>query len=320
MKITLPFSLARFLAIFLVAMPALSQTPPSGQSPPMNRVTALNSDKDKLSYAIGLDVARSFQPISQDIDLTALQRAIDNTFAGKPPAMSKEQAQATDSALRAAVAARSGQLPPGEGAAKAPPPVSKENVGMMLGSFALGPSLLKYHDNIDSTIFIQALRDRYTNKPLLMDDQQATTVLQQFMSTQQASAGARNRQQGQTFLASNVHKKGVKSTPSGLQYQILRPGNGPRPKPASTVRVNYEGQLLDGKVFDSSYQRGQAAEFRLDQVIPGWTEGLALMPVGAKYRFWIPSQLAYGAQGSPDGSIGPDATLRFDVELLSVVP
>ena len=101
---------------------------------------------------------------------------------------------------------------------------------------------------------------------------------------------------------------------------VLREGSGPRQLPSDTVRVNYEGKLLDGTVFDSSYQRGEPAQFGLNQVIPGWTEGVGLMPVGAKYRFWIPSQLAYGSNGAPGGMIGPDATLTFDVELLGIAP
>jgi len=111
----------------------------------------------------------------------------------------------------------------------------------------------------------------------------------------------------------------VFTTPSGLQYMVLRQGAGERPQPSDRVRVNYHGTLLDGTVFDSSYERGQPAEFALDQVIPGWTEGVALMPVGGKYRFWIPGELAYGAKGTPGGPIGPNATLVFDVELMAVL-
>ena len=100
---------------------------------------------------------------------------------------------------------------------------------------------------------------------------------------------------------------------------VLREGNGARPLPSSRVRVNYVGKLLNGNTFDSSYDRGQPAEFSLTQVIPGWTEGVALMPIGAKYRFWIPSDLAYGPSGAPGGSIPPDATLTFDVELMGIL-
>ena len=110
--------------------------------------------------------------------------------------------------------------------------------------------------------------------------------------------------------------KGVFTTASGLQYMILRQGTGPRPKPSDRVKVNYHGTLLDGSVFDSSYDRGQPAEFALNQVIPGWTEGVGMMPVGGKYRFWIPGDLAYGAKGTAGQPIGPNATLVFDVELL----
>jgi FKBP-type peptidyl-prolyl cis-trans isomerase FkpA len=129
-----------------------------------------------------------------------------------------------------------------------------------------------------------------------------------------------NRRAGAEFLAANKTQPGVITTASGLQYQVLRAGSGEKPAASSRVRVNYEGKLLSGEVFDSSYARGEPAEFGLNQVIAGWTEGVALMPVGAKYRFWIPSELAYGANGAPGGKIGPDATLTFDVELLGVMP
>ena len=125
-----------------------------------------------------------------------------------------------------------------------------------------------------------------------------------------------NRKSGYDFLADNKQKDGVKTTPSGLQYKVLTEGNGPRPKATSQVTVHYKGTLLDGKQFDSSYDRGQPATFPLNQVIPGWTEGVQLMNVGSKYQFWIPSDLAYGPHGSPP-TIPPNSTLVFQVELLS---
>ena len=125
-----------------------------------------------------------------------------------------------------------------------------------------------------------------------------------------------NRKTGDDFLASNKTKAGVKTTPSGLQYKVLSEGSGPRPMATSQVTVHYKGTLLDGKQFDSSYDRGQPATFALNQVIPGWTEGVQLMNVGSKYQFWIPGELAYGQHGSPP-TIPPNSTLVFEVELLS---
>lgn len=121
------------------------------------------------------------------------------------------------------------------------------------------------------------------------------------------------------FMAQNKAKPGVVTTASGLQYQVIREGRGPKPAVKDTVLVHYEGRLVDGTVFDSSYSRGQPAAFPLDQVIPGWTEGVQLMATGSKYHFVVPPQLAYGAQGA-GGVIPPGAVLEFDIELLAVKP
>ena len=127
------------------------------------------------------------------------------------------------------------------------------------------------------------------------------------------------RTQDMKFLAENKEKPGVITTASGLQYRVIREGTGPKPGAKDTVLVHYEGKLIDGTVFDSSYSRGQPAAFPLDQVIPGWTEGVQLMPVGSKYHFVVPPQLAYGAQGA-GGVIPPGAVLEFDIELLAARP
>jgi len=133
-----------------------------------------------------------------------------------------------------------------------------------------------------------------------------------FVAAPQADSG------GAAYLAANKGKPGVHTTVSGLQYEILTDGTGPKPLPGDTVRVHYEGRLLDGTVFDSSIARGTPAEFPLRQVIPGWTEGVQLMPVGSKYRFTVPSDLAYGPSGA-GGVIPPNAVLVFDIELLGIV-
>jgi len=127
-----------------------------------------------------------------------------------------------------------------------------------------------------------------------------------------------NKAAGEAYLAENKKKDGVKVTASGLQYEMLKAGSGKQPKATDTVVVHYRGTLIDGTEFDSSYKRGQPIDFPLNRVIPGWTEGVQLMQEGAKYRFVIPSALAYGPRGTPGGPIGPDATLIFEVELLKV--
>ena len=133
----------------------------------------------------------------------------------------------------------------------------------------------------------------------------------------QAAQGEANRAEAKIFFANNGARDGVKTTASGLQYEVITEGEGPKPSATDRVSVHYEGTLINGTVFDSSIRRGQPAALGLNQVIPGWTEGVQLMPVGSKYRFFIPGELAYGKQGSPP-VIGPDATLIFEIELLEI--
>lgn len=282
--------------------------------------TALVSERDKVSYAIGLDVARSFEPVAQFIDLPSFERAVRNAFAAGQPLMTEEEAKATDQALRLNIAASQGTPIPGQAPGSVPPAISKEKVGLMLGGFAVGPSLVPLKEDLDLAVLMQALRNTFDKKTPLLTEQEAQAAMQAFIGKRQGQVAEKNRTEGVAFLEANKSQKGVVTRPSGLQYMVLREGSGARPLPSNRVRVNYEGKLLDGTVFDSSYQRGQPAEFGLNQVIPGWTEGVGLMPVGSKYRFWIPSELAYGPGGAPGGLIGPDATLTFDVELLAIQP
>ena len=282
--------------------------------------TALVSERDKVSYAIGVDVGNSLQPVGPFMDLGAFERAIGDTFAGKPKAMNEQEAQATDQLLRLNLAVADGQAIPGMPPGSTPPPLDKTKVGVFLGTYVIGPSLVPFKDEIDIAVLTQAVKAVATKSgtPLLTLEQ-AQAEMQAYLAKRQAGAAQRNRDEGAKFLAANKAKPGVVTTASGLQYMVLRQGNGQRPMPTSRVRVNYEGKLLNGEVFDSSYARGEPAEFGLNQVIAGWTEGVALMPVGAKYRFWIPSSLAYGPNGAPGGKIGPDARLTFDVELMGVL-
>ncbi len=147
--------------------------------------------------------------------------------------------------------------------------------------------------------------------------QEAQTVLNRFFSELEQKAAKAAKEQGEKFLEQNKQRPSVKTTPSGLQYEILEPALGMKPKPTDTVRVHYEGTLIDGTVFDSSYKRGESITFPLNGVIAGWTEGLQLMSIGAKYKFYIPYQLGYGERGA-GAQIPPYAALIFTVELLGI--
>lgn len=210
----------------------------------VNAVPGLSTEKQRVSYMIGLDIAKTLEPIKGELDVDTVAKAIGTTFAGGKPLLNDAQNM--------------------------------------------------------------AVREAFGKK------MQAKQLVDQ-----QATAG-KNQQEGDAFLAANGKKPEVKTTASGLQYQVVREGTGPKPKADDMVKVNYVGTTLDGKKFDSSYDRGQPAEFKLNQVVPGWMEGVQLMGVGSKYVLWVPGKLAYGEHGTPGGPIGPNATLKFEVELLSI--
>lgn len=176
--------------------------------------------------------------------------------------------------------------------------------------------------NIDD--FAQAIKDVISGSELKVDNAEAQTLVQNFFQEQEAKqqaaaaeAGKAAKAAGEAFLAENGKKDGVVTLPSGLQYQVLKEGDGKKPSATDQVVCHYEGTLIDGTIFDSSYQRNQPATFGLNQVIAGWTEGVQLMQEGAKYRFFIPYNLAYGERGA-GAQIPPFAALVFDVELIEV--
>lgn len=194
---------------------------------------------------------------------------------------------------------------------------------MNIGS-GLGNNLKKQSVEVDWNLVAQGLKDAANGTKTRLTDDQAKAVLtevqnevrkQQQEKTQEAAA--KDKTEGEAFLAANKSKDGIVTLPSGLQYKILTAGTGPKPAATDTVVCNYRGTLIDGKEFDSSYKRGQPATFGVGQVIKGWTEALQLMPVGSKWQLFIPSSLAYGERGA-GAEIGPDSTLIFEVELLSI--
>ena len=177
--------------------------------------------------------------------------------------------------------------------------------------------------NVDD--FAQSIKDVLSGSELKVSHREAQQIVQDYfakkeaaMNAARAEQGKAAKEEGEKYLKENAKKEGVITTPSGLQYQVLKEGNGKKPTAKDSVKCHYEGFLIDGTVFDSSVQRGEPAVFGLQQVIAGWTEGLQLMQEGGKYRFFIPYRLAYG-EGGAGGSIPPFAALIFDVELLQVM-
>jgi FKBP-type peptidyl-prolyl cis-trans isomerase len=209
-----------------------------------------------------------------------------------------------------------------EGAQTAPTDLSQR------ASYSIGANLGRNFKSdgieIDVDQLMQGVKDALSGADLAMTDEEMGQAMQELQAEvmakrqqEQATVGTKNIAEGQAFLAENKGKAGVMSTASGLQYEVIEEGTGAKPSATSQVTVHYTGTLLDGTKFDSSVDRGTPATFGLNQVISGWTEGLQLMSAGSKYRFYIPSELAYGPS-PPPGPIGPNATLIFDVELISI--
>lgn len=209
------------------------------------KIAGLETEKEQVSYMIGLDLAKSLEPVKDEVDLETMTKAMKAGLAGEAPLMTEEQAAQV-----------------------------RETFGQKIQAQRIAEAM---------------------------------------------AAAKKNQEAGQAFLAENAKRPEVTTTESGLQYEVLTKATGPSPSPTDTVRVHYKGTLLDGTTFDSSYERNEPVVFSLQQVVPGWQEGIALMPVGAKYRFWIPSELGYGEKGTPGGPIGPNETLVFEVELLDIV-
>jgi FKBP-type peptidyl-prolyl cis-trans isomerase len=197
-----------------------------------------------------------------------------------------------------------------------------QKLGYIIG-MDIGGSLKQQGADLDLDSLLDAIRATYNGEALAMTPEEAATIREQFIAkrraeaeTERQSLAAANAAEGDKFLLENRVKEGVIVTDSGLQYLVVEMGDGAKPSATDNVTVNYRGTLLNGEEFDSSYARNQPVSFQLDQVIPGWTEGVQLMPVGSKFKFFIPPNLAYGPAGG--GPIGPNATLVFEVELISI--
>ncbi len=235
--------------------------------------------------------------------------------AAKAPAAKSPQTPAT----------KSGQATPAKKPGPAPLVLKtpKDKASYAIG-MNIGKGLHKDSVDVDPAILLRGLKDGMAGgKTLLTDDEAKTAMvaiqadLRKKQEAKMAIVGDANKKEGDEFLAENKTKEGVVTLPSGLQYKILKEGTGPKPSASDSVVCNYKGTLIDNTEFDSSYKRGQPATFPVGQVIKGWTEVLQLMPVGSKWQVFVPSDLAYGPR-APGGTIGPNATLIFEIELLSI--
>lgn len=258
-----------------------------------------------------------------------------NAFAQTSPTSGSTQTPATKPQTSSGTAAAKPQSSttakkPGTATAARPanaPPLAtdREKASYAIGA-NIGKSMKKEGVDLDPALVARGIKDGFAGGKLLLTDEQAQAALTAFsgemkkkQEAELAVVAAANEKQGQAFLAANKAKQGVVTLPSGLEYKILTPGTGPKPTPEDTILCNYRGTLIDGKEFDSSYKRGQPTAIPVGGVIKGWTEALQLMPVGSKWQLFIPSELAYGPRAAgPD--IGPNSTLIFEVELISIQP
>lgn len=254
---------------------------------------------------------------------SALRFAAPLVLASLVLSLSACKSETTDEAAPAAEAAAAGEpgapIIPGIAGLE----TERAQVSYMIGR-DIANSMKIIKDDLDLEILRQAMEDTFQERDSKLTDEQMkeiqaafTTKLQARQAAEAAELAAKSKSEGEAFLAENKSKPGVQVTESGLQYRVERAGNGATPTASDVVRVHYKGTLLNGETFDSSYDRGEPAEFGLAQVIPGWSEGVQLMKVGSKYTFWIPAELAYGEAGG--GPIPANAMLTFEVELMEIV-
>lgn len=254
---------------------------------------------------------------------SALRFAAPLVLASLVLSLSACKSETTDEAAPAAEAAAAGEpgapIIPGIAGLE----TERAQVSYMIGR-DIANSMKIIKDDLDLEILRQAMEDTFQGRDSKLTDEQMkeiqaafTTKLQARQAAEAAELAAKSKAEGEAFLAENKSKPGVQVTESGLQYRVERAGNGATPTASDVVRVHYKGTLLNGETFDSSYDRGEPAEFGLGQVIPGWSEGVQLMKVGSKYTFWIPAELAYGEAGG--GPIPANAMLTFEVELMEIV-
>jgi FKBP-type peptidyl-prolyl cis-trans isomerase FklB len=315
------------LALALTISTCVTAAPPTAAKPVAPPKTAL----EKTSYSIGASVTKGFKANKVPLVADLLVRALTDVLNTKTLLMTDAECQQTMATFRA------DQQDPKEWSSKlsaagakvsaaSAEAILKNKAGKL--SYALGVTVGKQLStlkiDVDQKMLAQGARDGMVAGKMLLTEEQMkasldalTAELMKKQADDAKVAGEKNKTEGDAFLAKNKEDKDVVTLPSGLQYKILKAGDGKKPKAEETVEVNYRGTLIDGTEFDSSYKRGQTATFPVNGVIKGWTEALQLMPVGSKWQLFIPSELAYGPRGSGP-VIGPNAVLVFEVELIAI--
>lgn len=310
---------------FLIGLPLLALFACGEKAP---EALTFDNDDQKLSYAIGTEQAKGAvmndnDPNKGKYDMVEVLAGIRE---GYKPGNGNDHSELCNESIKNLF---------GEGGMDFNEKYLQDGcncIGVFIGSEIYGQlDRLESLDRIDTTYLFKGFEDALYENDTILSQVTKDSILQAFgneiqekmMEIQQKEMAAAasefepNRLEGEKFLEENKNKPGVKTTASGLQYEVLKPGKGQKPVATSEVTVHYHGTLIDGTVFDSSVDRGETISFPLNRVIPGWTEGLQLMSPGAKYRFYIPQELAYGANSQPGSPIKPYSMLIFDVELFS---
>lgn len=322
-------------AVAFVVLAGCAQPPADSKKPPETAskdaatqpsnptsATSAKADMSKVSYCIGASMAKGMSQQGLEVDPNAIAKGVGDAIQGVKPMLpdaaleAATKAYVTDLQKKAKAGGRttppvpSVQRPGAKGApVKLNTPAQKTNY--FLG-FHLGQQFKQANVHMDAKQFSQGLTDGLSGGKLAMTDDEIKATLGELQKEQAAAAAKKARE----FLDANAKKPGVKVTPSGLQYKVIKQGTGKTPSDTDQVVCNYRGTLIDGKEFDSSYKRGKPATFPVNGVIKGWTEALKMMPVGSKYQLFVPADLAYGERGQ--AGIPPNATLIFEVELLSI--
>ncbi len=303
---------ARAVAVMICALalvPMLAACGGSGDAGKEAPLTVLEEGIQKTSYAVGMDMARQVGRMPGAGDAEHLEAGLADVLGGSAKLGTEECRQ---------ILQTMGMAP--DDSTFSDPDFPNQTaqrsyaVGVTLGDF-----VTTQFEEMDTKALIQGMHDKMAGGETLLEETEVREIVGAYQKAQFEKKAAANQAEGEAFLAQNAAREGVKVTETGLQYEVITEGGGARPAATDQVQVHYRGTLIDGTEFDSSYSRGEPITFGLDRVIPGWTEGLQLMTAGSKYKLFIPGELAYGERGA-GGTIGPNATLIFEVELLAVNP